>query len=495
MVFIGIDFEAATLMDTKTQKTQQLELHSAILTNVLDNVIQGVVMFGPAQRLLVWNTKFEDILKLPKSLLKVGTPIVEIAQFVAKRGDYGDGDAFELAKKRMTLYWNNQDTRSEISSHDDKVFDVFSHLTEEGSLVLTYTDITAHKEIEIALRDSETRFKDFTDAASDWYWELDENLRFKFITDAVMQYNGGIEPKEFYGKTRQELDIPADVSIDTWKRHVSDMENHLSFKNFEYSFVDENRMQHELSVSGRPIFDDDGIFTGYRGVGRDISKRKRMERSLRQHQQLLERQVVELRDREERLEAQAADLVSIAEELATAEGKMKFLANHDALTGLPSLRLCKDRIETAMASSRRDKTRFALMFIDLDGFKSVNDTLGHEAGDSVLKEVATRIKSHIREVDTVARIGGDEFVVIFSGLVDQKEVSQLADRLIKALSEPFIFNDEEALIGASIGISIYPEDDLTIDGLLRQADYAMYKIKQSGKNNFAFASEGENRVS
>lgn len=476
-------------MEKKTQNTQQLELHSAILTNVLDNIIQGVVMFGPAQRLLVWNKKFENILGLPKSLLTVGTPIIEIAQFVAKRGDYGDGDAFDLAKERMTLYWNNTDSRSEISNHDDKVFDVFSHITDEGSLVLTYTDITAHKEIEIALRDSETRFKDFTDAASDWYWELDENLRFKFITDAVMQYNGGVEPKEFYGKTRQELNVQMGASSDAWTRHIADMEERRPFKNFEYSFIDQNRMQHELSVSGRPIFDDDGIFTGYRGVGRDISKRKRMERSLNQHQQLLERQVVELRDREERLESQAVELVGIAEELAMAEGKMKFLANHDALTGLPSLRLCKDRIETAMASSRRNRTRFALMFIDLDGFKRVNDTFGHEEGDHVLKEVAARIQFHVREVDTVARIGGDEFVVIFSGLVDRTEVALLADRLIIAISEPFKFGEKEAKIGASIGIAVYPEDNETVDGLLRQADHAMYAVKQRGKNNFSFSSD------
>lgn len=467
----------------------QSELNSVILFGILDNIIQCVVAFGPDQRLQVWNRHYTAELKIPDTLLKMGTPAFDIFLFLAKEGVYGQGDPRDLADKRLSLYWGDTNSRSEITALNNKTYDVLSHRTEDGSVVLTYTDITAHKQTEKALRDNEKRFQDFAEAGSDWYWEQDDNLSFTYLTEAVKHFNGGEVPEAYNGKTRPELNMQSGVSKETWEQHLSDLNEHHPFKNFEYSCIDSSNVRFDFSISGRPIFDESDKFIGYRGIGQDITERKKMELSLRQHQEFLEVQVIEQRDREERLEAQASELVSVAEDLAMAEEKMKFLANHDALTGLPSLRLCKDRIETTMAVSRREKKRFALMFIDLDGFKAVNDSFGHEGGDQILKDIADRIQLHTREVDTVARIGGDEFIVLFAGLVEQDEVAQLADRLLKALSEPFGLEDGVAKIGASIGIALYPDDGQTVEGLMRRADDAMYKVKQSGKNNYCFASD------
>lgn len=169
-----------------------------------------------------------------------------------------------------------------------------------------------------------------------------------------------------------------------------------------------------------------------------------------------------------------------------AEENLRHMANHDVLTGLPTRRLCMDHISGAMAAARRNKNKAAIMFIDLDGFKAVNDTMGHETGDKLLISVSERLKSCVREIDTVACIGGDEFVVVLTDVTDNSNVEQIANNLTNALAEPFQFDELTATIGASIGIAIYPDDASEPEQLLKQADAAMYLVKNDGKNGFSF---------
>lgn len=169
-----------------------------------------------------------------------------------------------------------------------------------------------------------------------------------------------------------------------------------------------------------------------------------------------------------------------------AEENLRHMANHDVLTGLPTRRLCMDHISGAMAAARRNKNKAAIMFIDLDGFKAVNDTMGHETGDKLLISVSERLKSCVREIDTVARIGGDEFVVVLADVTDNSNVERIANNLINALAEQFQFDELTATIGASIGIAIYPDDASEPEQLLKQADAAMYLVKNDGKNGFSF---------
>ena len=168
--------------------------------------------------------------------------------------------------------------------------------------------------------------------------------------------------------------------------------------------------------------------------------------------------------------------------------KIARLANYDTLTDLPVLRLAKDRLSVAISMSRRHKTITAVMFIDLDGFKTVNDTLGHGAGDYVLVQVAKRLLSCVRESDTVARVGGDEFLFIASGLHAAGNAAQIAEKIISLISQPIIVDGQETAVGASIGISLWPADGEDMDQLIKQADKAMYKIKKTGKNGFCFWS-------
>jgi diguanylate cyclase (GGDEF)-like protein/PAS domain S-box-containing protein len=169
-----------------------------------------------------------------------------------------------------------------------------------------------------------------------------------------------------------------------------------------------------------------------------------------------------------------------------AEEQIKHLATHDLLTDLPSLRLAKDRLATAINLARRYKKSAAVMFIDLDGFKAVNDTLGHDAGDFVLKQLAQRMLSCVRKTDTVARIGGDEFLIIATELHIPDNAAKIAEKLIHQISQPIIFNGRQAVVGASIGIALFPADDMDMDQLIKKADEAMYRIKKAGKSGFCF---------
>lgn len=171
-------------------------------------------------------------------------------------------------------------------------------------------------------------------------------------------------------------------------------------------------------------------------------------------------------------------------DLKRHEAELSRIAHYDALTGIPNRALLADRMKQAIAQTRREHNMMAVCYLDLDGFKTVNDTMGHEAGDEVLIGISKRIMGTIRGGDTVARLGGDEFVVLLLGLEKGEECVATIERLLEAISNPFEIKGRRFTLGASIGVSIYPLDDEDADTLLRHADQAMYQAKQSGKNRF-----------
>ncbi|MDR4478687.1 MAG: GGDEF domain-containing response regulator [Nitrospira sp.] len=171
-----------------------------------------------------------------------------------------------------------------------------------------------------------------------------------------------------------------------------------------------------------------------------------------------------------------------------AQERLTYLAQHDQLTGLINRALFRDRLVHAMARSKRKDLPLAIMLLDLDRFKTVNDTLGHDVGDQLLKVVAMRLEECVREVDTVARMGGDEFTAILEGIAGEEDVLVVAKRIVASLSTPFEIGPHRISIGVSIGITLYPSDDEDIDELLRHADKAMYAAKHQGGNRFHFHS-------
>lgn len=169
-----------------------------------------------------------------------------------------------------------------------------------------------------------------------------------------------------------------------------------------------------------------------------------------------------------------------------AQTELYKLAHHDNLTGLPNRVLLEDRLQQAKALAQRMKGSFALLFLDLDRFKIINDTLGHSVGDELLRLTAGRLKRTLRETDTIARIGGDEFIIILSNVGHRAEVSQLADKILKSLALPFHLRDHELFITTSLGICMFPDDELCTESMMKKADIAMYHAKSLGRNNSQF---------
>jgi len=171
-----------------------------------------------------------------------------------------------------------------------------------------------------------------------------------------------------------------------------------------------------------------------------------------------------------------------------AEEQAKHLANHDALTGLPSLRLARERLQQSMAVATRAGYKVAVLFVDLDGFKAINDRFGHEVGDHVLQQTAVRMEACLRESDTVARIGGDEFLVIQTEVREDDALELVADKLLQAVREPLVVEDNIVSVSASIGIAICPDHGANMRELMKRADGAMYSVKEAGKNSFRYAN-------
>jgi diguanylate cyclase (GGDEF)-like protein len=187
----------------------------------------------------------------------------------------------------------------------------------------------------------------------------------------------------------------------------------------------------------------------------------------------------------------AVHTARLADALQAANEKLRNIALYDALTGLPNRFLLKDRLEQAVSRAERSVKPFALLFVDLDKFKPVNDSFGHQIGDKLLIAVAERLSGCIRKDDTVARCGGDEFVVVLNQIGQASEAATISAKIVQQLSRYFHIEGHELEISCSIGISVYPADGSNVDILMSNADAAMYRAKRDGRNNFKFFAPGE----
>jgi diguanylate cyclase (GGDEF)-like protein/PAS domain S-box-containing protein len=174
--------------------------------------------------------------------------------------------------------------------------------------------------------------------------------------------------------------------------------------------------------------------------------------------------------------------------------RIRYMALHDGLTSLPNRTLLMERLNQLLTIAVRDPRGIAVLFLDLDGFKAINDRLGHDAGDAVLKTVAQRLQDALRATDTVARLGGDEFVILLDNAAGVDAVTMVAKQVIVRINEPMVFSGQEAHVGTSIGIALHPADGTTTDELLKAADDAMYRAKAAGKNTWRFCTDSENQL-
>ena len=180
---------------------------------------------------------------------------------------------------------------------------------------------------------------------------------------------------------------------------------------------------------------------------------------------------------------------NIRSKISTEYDRIVDVTSQDQLTGLHDRRALLERLEAGITNSKNQRTSLAVCYMDLDGFKSANDTYGHEIGDGVLLEVSNRLRRLFRHNDTISRFGGDEFVIVISDLIDASDCKMLLDRALSVLREPIIIQDIELYITASVGVTIYPDDRSDAQQLLANADKALYEIKRSGKDSWALFSD------
>lgn len=310
-------------------------------------------------------------------------------------------------------------------------------------------DISERREIEQALRASETRYRLLADNASDVIWTIDIQGCPTYISPSVTRLRGFSVHEAMHQTLEQWYTASSwQLAQDTIDRLLTAA--YAGERSPEASIELEQRCKNgatvwtETKLSG--FYDGEGLAVGILGVTRDITERRRIQ------------------------------------------DRIAHMANHDALTDLPNRLLLSDRIEQALALSRRERSRIALMMLDLDRFKPVNDSFGHAVGDSVLHEVANRVRACVRDSDTVGRIGGDEFVVMLPAVRNAEDALRVAQKIRFSLEQPIESGRRSLAVSVSIGVAIYPEHGIDGIELLQNADVAMYRAKDAGGNHVVLFS-------
>ena len=303
--------------------------------------------------------------------------------------------------------------------------------------------LAASREAEQALRESEERHRLLADNASDVIWIVDLQGRCTYVSPSVEKLRG-YSVAEVLGQSLDEALTPESAAIAraALAKALATVEQGLPFPKFrgelEQPCKDGSTVWTEVTTSG--MHNAAGEFIGILGVSRDIGERRRIEMQIRH------------------------------------------LARHDPLTELPNRALFVDRLQQAVAMAKRNRQQLAVLFIDLDRFKPVNDTYGHAVGDRLLQEVARRMLAVVRQSDTVARLGGDEFVVLLQEVASAASARRVADKLHAALRQPFVINGHPLQISSCIGLALYPEHGGDALELTKNADSAMYQAKHAGRD-------------
>jgi diguanylate cyclase (GGDEF)-like protein/PAS domain S-box-containing protein len=300
-------------------------------------------------------------------------------------------------------------------------------------------DITERKQAEEALRESESRYRQMFQANPHCMWLYDlETLRFLAVNDAAIAHYGYSEA-EFLAMTIADIRPPQDVpklldNIKHIKDDALDEAGVWRHRKKDGTFIDVEISSHLIEYQGR---------RAEVVLAHDVTERKR------------------------------------------AEERIQFLANYDPLTGLPNRSQLDDHLKYALSLAKRSNGHLALMFLDLDHFKDINDTLGHSIGDALLVELANRLRSVLREEDTVTRLGGDEFILLLPG-VDTRGAAYVAQKLLDTIADSYRIEHYDLNLTASIGIALYPEDGVDLEILSKSADTAMYRTKQEGRQGYRF---------
>jgi len=436
IVFLALALLSIFFLWRRQIITQKLVRREATLNAFLDNAPMIISIKDDQGRYVRLNRHASELFDISEDEVRGQLPASVVGNELA--------DDFSREDNRVITSGRGSETEFEVELDEGRkafrhlrfpVFDPDQRMIAMGAMGV---DITNE-------RRSEARFRDFADVASDYLWETDEALQYTFVSTGFEEITGipavemlGLEYVEFWSGKVEDL-----VQRRT---HFLDIQSHLPFENQQLSWARPlgSGVLHFL-VSGKPIFDHEGRFAGYRGVVNNVTEQKQAER------------------------------------------QVEYYAYYDSLTDLPNRKLFLDRLQQALTQSHSRDLSGAILFLDLDHFKNINDSLGHSVGDAVLRDVAERIAAELEEEDTVARLGGDEFVVLLHRPYEDAEripeiVLSRAESIRIRIGKAYHVDGHELQLTVSIGIAMFPQSGLSTEELLKNADTAMYQAKADGRN-------------
>jgi len=325
----------------------------------------------------------------------------------------------------------------------------YNNVLSGGTAIVV--DITERKRLEETIRKSEERYRTILEEIQDSYFELDLTGNFTFVNDSLCRTLGYSE-EEMIGMSYRVFSAKEDIEV-LYRDFNRVYRTGETTKGLSYKFIQKNGTVGfgELSISA--IKNEKGEVIAFRGIARDVTERKRLEQ--------------ELND----------------------------IAMHDFLTKLPNRMLFQDRLNVELEHAKRNDTRLAVMMLDLDRFKVVNDTFGHSIGDKLLRAAGVHLVDLVRKSDTVARVGGDEFLVLLPQIAKIEDATKVARKILEVFRKPFVLDSYQIRVTTSIGIAIYPEDGEDADSLMTNADTAMYWVKEQGRDDYALYSVDKSKIS
>ncbi len=398
----------------------------------------GIAVFDKDLNMVVCNSNLKAMLDYPESLFANGNPTIEeLFRFNAERGEYGLGDVDELVRHRIDLVQRRVPHAYERTRPNGRTLEVRGTPLNGGGFLTLYLDVTEERR---RAHEMTVLIDNFPGGIA----MFDKNLNMVLCNDrlkSMLDYpeslfaggNPDIGTVFRFNAERGEYG-PGDVD-ELVKKRMALVNKHIAH-DYERKRPDGTI----LEVRGIPLADG-GFVTTYQ----DVTEKR------------------------------------------NAQAHVAYLAHHDVLTGLPNRVLLQDRLKQALASLRRYGGQLAVHYLDLDGFKPVNDTFGHAVGDGLLKTVGGQIRRLLRESDTAARIGGDEFIILQDRIHGRQDAEALAGRLVEALRQAFAVDGRRIRIGASVGICLAPDHGLDSVELIKQADAALYQAKEGGRGRFAVA--------
>ena len=459
----GVDEMRILLADISERQVIERALHQSEveLDCILESTSDGILAIDRDGKVMRFNKRFSELWRIPRSLLEHSDDQVLLNCVLDQLAQ-----PEEFSVLVQALYGSVTERTDKIRFKDGRVFERFTApLVLDGSpigRIWSFRDITEREKTEEALRISEKRHRLMANLANDVIWTMSPQGVVTYVSPSVEAVRG-FTPDEAMQQSIEETLTPASQALSLGyftQLHADIQAGHVpqNFKGeLEYHCKNGSTLWTEVMAS--PILDAQGLVIEVLGVSRDISERKRAEELVRE------------------------------------------LAYYDPLTGLANRMLLRDRLTQSMMSGERSGNYGALLFLDLDNFKPLNDQHGHGAGDLLLAEVAKRLKSCVRQIDTVARFGGDEFVVLLDDLTSDKEQAHsqadlVAGKIRSLLANPYVLDIGPGNFGvpqtiehkctASIGVALFLGQENTDEDILKWADLAMYKAKETGRNAVCF---------